>query len=143
MSKSKICPKCSGSGLVSFDHDGGICYKCEGQGFIGEMPANFTKTQKFPKEAIDISKQYLKDALRKRELDGQIAELKHFGISDGADAYTWMNSNNKSFRFGHSKFTAKYIGQTMQFGLVSDSFPLQAQVQFSNECISISVINKN
>jgi hypothetical protein len=29
------CPKCSGTGKVAFTVDNGICYKCEGAGFIG------------------------------------------------------------------------------------------------------------
>lgn len=31
----KKCIKCGGSGKVSFQIDGGVCYKCEGAGFIG------------------------------------------------------------------------------------------------------------
>ena len=33
--KTQKCTRCSGTGKTSFSIDNGVCYKCEGSGFIG------------------------------------------------------------------------------------------------------------
>jgi len=43
MTHTTKCPKCSGSGKVAFTIDNGICYKCEGVGFIGGTEEEISK----------------------------------------------------------------------------------------------------
>jgi DnaJ-class molecular chaperone len=59
--KSQICPKCHGAGKLDWtSEDGGICYKCEGQGYLGEMPEGFSKIDKeVRREAKDMLKRSL------------------------------------------------------------------------------------
>ena len=68
--KSEICTKCCGSGKLDWtSHDGGVCYKCEGLGYIGEMPEGFTN---FAKEVKAKAHQLIKSALCSRRMKGDV-----------------------------------------------------------------------
>lgn len=56
MTSIEICPKCSGRKILDWTmQDGGVCYKCEGKGYLGIENDEFTAI-------IDAMEQKRKDA---------------------------------------------------------------------------------
>ena len=109
---SCICPKCGGSGKLDWtSNDGGVCYKCEGEGYLGEKPEGFsTATKQLKQQAKDM----LRRALINRRTKGEKALSCSHCTGDALDA-KWMLDNNIAFRFKYDKFMADLPDQSVDF----------------------------
>lgn len=111
--KSCICPKCGGAGILDWtDNDGGICYKCEGRGYLGELPKGFIKCNR--KEAREQAKLMVKKALYNLRMKGESYCIPSYEFYP--ETIKALLEKSKVFRFNYSKFWMNQPSMTFEFG---------------------------
>jgi len=114
----EFCPRCSGKGKLDWtDHDGGVCYKCEGKGYIGERNDEFDSyviyLDELRKNAAKLSK------MRSAMINSIVTKLngrKDYTISD----LIIMNRVSGEYVFSGYKseyvslFEAPYVDELFQ-----------------------------
>jgi hypothetical protein len=76
------CPKCQGTGKIDFsDIENGICFKCNGEGYIGEMPLNWIKTLD-SKKWRNAAKDLIINTLKNLEFNGKLKYTRSYEMYD-------------------------------------------------------------
>lgn len=109
---SSICPKCAGAGKLDWtDNDGGVCYKCEGRGYIGEMPAGFKKINK---EAKAEAERMVKASILNLNSKGQRVCVTSYEFYP--ETIQKLIEMGKVFRYEYNKFWMSVEDMTLDFG---------------------------
>src|SRR5688572_26432109 len=92
--KKHTCPKCSGTGKVSYEIDNGVCYKCEGVGFIGvtsEEADRIIEERNSSKTQLSVVKRFLKSM--------RYGSLYEIGLDKGFKVFSMAVSSTESNLF--------------------------------------------
>jgi len=132
-----ICAKCGGSGKIDWSNqDGGVCYKCEGVGYIGEMPEGFLRANK---EAKDLARALVMSAHNSRRAKGTSIcyptyEFSYVTIDE-------MINKGISFKFKYSDFWMYMPDCSIRFGFdARDNFGYCYEIVVGGEFIAINPI---
>jgi RecJ-like exonuclease len=79
---SCTCPKCQGTGKIDFSElDGGTCFKCNGNGYIGEMPNGWAKKLD-SKKWRNAASQLICSTLSNLQFNGKIKYTRSYEMYD-------------------------------------------------------------
>jgi len=111
---SNTCPKCGGAGTLDWtSQDGGVCYKCEGKGYIGEMPAGFVKCS--TKEIREAAKELVKVGVYNlKQKDSTFRCYPTYEMD--ADTIKELVERGKVFRFKYSNYFLTVPDMSITFG---------------------------
>lgn len=109
---SSKCPKCGGSGKLDWtSNDGGICYKCEGNGYLGDMPEGFNKMERQAKEA---AKGMVENAVLSLNMKGEFICVRSYEFYP--QTIKTLIEKGKTFRYKYTKFWMDCPDMTVDFG---------------------------
>ena len=114
--KIEICTRCGGRGKVEWSEiDNGICYKCEGKGYIGD------KTVESDEYISDINKANINRIENQKKMESVLNYLSKEILKDSAYGYyesvpQWIALNGVSeYRFSNMKKWVTDLFETPYF----------------------------